>query len=353
MLSVVILTLDEERHIRRAIASVAGLADRIYVVDSGSTDSTVALARAHGAQVMSHPFVTQAQQFNWALDQLPADTDWVLRLDADEVLSDPLAAQIRAGLARFGPEVSGVIVSRRMCFLGRPIRWGGLFPVRILRLFRHGRGRCENRWMDEHIVVEGQIETLSGEILDDNLNSLTWWTDKHNSYASREVVDILNREHGMIGQDNTGAAGHGQQAAGKRWLKERVYARLPGGIRALGYFLYRYVFRLGFLDGKEGAAFHVLQGFWYRFLVDTKLHEVRHFMATREADASTAIREVLGITIPHPDTIPRPGDAQTPRADPGSGPAPPATPPGGPAEMGNFHKQIQCSNLKKKNPGTL
>lgn len=296
MLTTLILTRDEERHIARAIRSVAGLGGRVVVVDSGSTDDTVDIARTLGAEVLFNPWRNYATQFNWGLDQLPEGTGWVLRLDADEVLSPELAGQIAATLPTLGPEVEGVTVGRRMAFMGRVIRHGGLFPIRVLRIFRHGKGRCENRWMDEHIKVAGQVVDLPGEMLDDNLNSLTWWTAKHNAYASREVVDLLNLEHGFMPHDTVAGLGRGQAGA-KRWLKEKVYARLPGGFRALAYFLYRYVIRAGFLDGREGLAFHVLQGFWYRFLVDAKLAETRAHMARTGCDAPTAIRAVLGIDV--------------------------------------------------------
>lgn len=296
MLTVVILTRDEERHIARAIASVQGIAARVFVADSGSTDRTVEIAESLGAEVLHNPWRNYATQFNWALDQLPADTDWVLRLDADEIVTLPLRDQIAAALPGLGSGIDGVVVGRRMTFLGRPIRHGGLFPVRVLRLFRHGRGRCEDRWMDEHIKVDGPVSDLPGEILDDNLNTLSWWTSKHNAYASREVVDILNLEHRFMAYE-TVADLSGDQAGVKRWLKERVYARMPGGLRAFAYFFYRYVLRLGFLDGREGLAFHVLQGFWYRFLVDAKLYEVRRYMRNQNVDAPTAIREQLDIDV--------------------------------------------------------
>jgi len=298
-LTVVILTKNEERHIARALGCVALIADRCVVVDSGSTDRTVEIATSQGARVLTHPFITQAQQFNWALDQLPNDTEWVLRLDADEFLTQALLAEIREGLAALPAETQGVYVSRRMHFLGRRIAWGGVFPVRVLRLFRHGHGHCENRWMDEHIIVDGDTAEFSGEIIDDNLNSLTWWTEKHNSYASREVVDILNQEYGFMPQETVASLSGGQQAAVKRWIKEHVYARLPGGLRAFAYFFYRYVIRLGFLDGKEGTAFHVLQGFWYRYLVDMKLLEVKTYMKKKNVDVKTAITDVLGINVRH------------------------------------------------------
>ncbi|MGB5063898.1 MAG: glycosyltransferase family 2 protein [Candidatus Competibacter sp.] len=188
----VILTLNEARHLPRCLASLAGVADGVLIADCFSTDDTLRVAQEHGARVVQHLFVNQATQFNWALTQLDADTDWVLRIDADEVLTPALAAEIRARLPGIGPEVDGVFCGRRMTFQGQLIRFGGLFPVRILRLFRAGRGQCENRWMDEHIKVAGPTVDFQNELIDDNLNSLTWWTAKHNSYASREAVDLLN-----------------------------------------------------------------------------------------------------------------------------------------------------------------
>jgi glycosyltransferase involved in cell wall biosynthesis len=296
-ITTVILTKNEERHVERAMMSVADISDRVFVIDSGSSDHTLEIARKGGAVVLSNPWVNYATQFNWALDQLPVDTDWVFRLDGDEVVTDALASEITAQLGSLSSSIGGVYISRRMTFLGRSIRWGGVFPIRVLRLFRHGSGRCENRWMDEHILVEGQTAEFKGEIIDDNLNSLTWWTEKHNAYASREVVDLLNLEYSFMVRETVADLKGGQQASVKRWVKEKVYSRLPGGVRAFLYFLYRYVFRLGFLDGKEGTAFHVLQGFWYRYLVDMKMHEVRMYMQRNKVDVVTAIRDVLGIDV--------------------------------------------------------
>ena len=162
------------------------------MVDCFSTDATVEVARDLGARVIQHPWTNHAQQFNWALTQLDPDTDWVLRIDADEVLTPELVHEIRERLPGIGPQIDGICWGRRMTFQGRLLRHGGLFPVEVLRLFRYGRGRCENRWMDEHIKVDGATITFRGEMIDDNLNSLTWWTDKHNRYASREAVDLLN-----------------------------------------------------------------------------------------------------------------------------------------------------------------
>ena len=297
MLTVVILTRDESLHLARAIRSVQQAADRIFVVDSGSTDDTVIIANAHGAEVLVHPFTTQAKQFNWALEQLPEDTEWVFRLDADEIVSPELVRSLVQVLPDLPVSVAGASVDRRITFLRHPIRWGGICPVRITRVLRYGRGRSEDRWMDEHIKVAGATVRLGGELIDDNLNFLSWWTDKHNRYASREAVDLLNLEYRFMPHDTVASLRSGSQAGPKRWLKERVYARLPAGFRALAYFLYRYVIRMGFLDGRVGFTFHFLQGFWYRYLVDAKVAEVKQHMLQQDVHVTAAIERVLGIKL--------------------------------------------------------
>jgi glycosyltransferase involved in cell wall biosynthesis len=296
-LTAIILTHNESLHLKRCISSLQGVATNVVVVDCYSTDNTRTIARGLGAKVVENTWVNYATQFNWALSQISPDSDWVLRIDADEILTQELAQQIRSQLPSVSSNVDGVFFGRRMTFQGRLIRYGGVFPVDVLRLFRPGRGQCENRWMDEHIKVAGPTVKFVGELIDDNLNSLTWWTDKHNKYASREVVDLLNLEFGFMPHETVAHLIGGNQVGFKRWIKEHVYARLPGGSRAFLYFLYRYVFRLGFLDGKSGSAFHFLQGFWYRYLVDAKLSEVKRYMREHNVDVRLAIHRVLGIQI--------------------------------------------------------
>jgi len=293
----VILTRDEAIHIERAIASAAPVSRHVLVVDSGSTDGTIELARNAGAEVLQNRWINYATQFNWALENLPSDTEWVFRLDADEFLTDRLCGEIAEKLAEVAQTAAGINISRYMNFCRGKVRFGGLFPVRVTRLFRPGKGRCENRWMDEHIVIDGPTIDFSGEIVDDNLKPLSWWIDKHNAYASREVVDLLNREFGFMESDPGTSLQEGSQARKKRWIKDHLYSRMPGGLRALAYFLYRFVIRLGFLDTREGRMFHVLQGFWYRYLVDAKMHEVKAYMDEHQTDVVSAIGAVLKIDV--------------------------------------------------------
>lgn len=294
-LSVVILTFNEARHIERCIDSVSAVAAEIVVVDSGSDDQTTALAGARGARVVQHQFVTQAQQLNWAMSNVEMSGQWILRLDADEYLSTELLRELALHLPAMAPDVTGVVLHRRICFLRKLIRFGGFGRSRVLRLWRRGAARCEARWMDEHMVLSnGRSMEFSALLIDDNLNGIGWWTDKHNRYAAREAIELLNLRHQFLARNADTAAPEGRAGA-KRWVKERIYSRLPLGVRPVLYFAYRMVVLLGLLDGPRGWAFHFLQGFWYRLLVDIKVWEVERRMRDDGVMIAEAIVLELGL----------------------------------------------------------
>lgn len=300
-LAVVILTYNEARHIERAIASVEGVATEIIVINSFSTDRTVDLARSLGVTVLQHAFVTQAQQFQWALHNAPITADWVMRLDADEVPSPELVEEISAKLTGLPAEVVGINLKRRHIFMGRWIRHGGRYPLTLLRIWRRGHGRIENRWMDEHIVVSGgRTVTFDNDFADHSLTDLTFFTDKHNKYATREAIDRLNEEFGLFARDDAVSAGASSaQARMKRFVKDRLYNRLAFGVGPLCYFLWRYFMQAGFLDGQEGLVYHFLQGFWYRFLVEAKMLELRRAVARLHdaAEIKTELGRLTGLAI--------------------------------------------------------
>lgn len=296
-ITAIILTSNEEKHLARCIDSIKAITSSIIVVDSYSTDSTAKIAEQKGVTFISKKWVNYATQFNWALTQLTSETNWVLRLDADETVTNALAKEIAERMSTIEDDVDGVYVCRKMIFQSKLIKYGGLFPLKVIRLMRYGRGECENRWMDEHIKVKGKTIEFSGEIIDDNLNSLTWWTDKHNKYSSREAIDLLNLEFNFMNHDTVASLSGWTQPGLKRWAKERIYARLPTGFRSFLYFSYRYFIRLGFLDGHTGTTFHFLQGFWYRYLVDAKIAEVKRFAREKKVDIKIAIAEVLAIHV--------------------------------------------------------
>lgn len=274
--------------------SVSPYVERVVVVDSYSVDDTRDLASSMGADVFQNPWKNYATQFNWALDNANINTPWVLRLDADEIVTDQLGDLLSGQCLSTSDDVTGFTVNRQIHFLGRWIRRGGIYPLRMLRIFKYGKGRCEDRWMDEHIVVDGDVGHLDADIVDENLQSLSWWTEKHNGYASREVIDILvNRIDSKVEPESAMS----RQAKIKRWVKESVYGKLPLGMRPGLYFFYRYFIRLGFLDGWQGMVFHTLQGFWYRFLVDAKLLEAQSLMRTEGLSEVDAIERLHGVRI--------------------------------------------------------
>lgn len=280
-LTVLILTFNESRHLARAIGSVRSIAKEVLVVDSFSTDNTVKIAEELGARVLQNRFINYSKQFQWGLDSGQIKTAWILRLDADEILEPDLVRQIELSLPKIPADVVGVNFDRKHIFMGRWIRHGGRYPLRLLRLWRQGQGRVEQRWMDEHIVVwGGRTVTFPGGFADVNLNDLTFFTDKHNKYATREALDVLSQRWDLFPRDEAfHSASVSRQAAAKRYFKERFYNQLPFWVGPMVYFLYRYFIQLGFLDGRPGLIYHFLQGYWYRFLVGAKVVELEAELA--------------------------------------------------------------------------
>ena len=265
-IAVVVLTYNEEKHIARCINNVKDIASRIYVIDSFSTDETCDIATSLGATVIQHTFVNQAQQLQWALDTCEIQGDWILRLDADEYLSDKLIEEIKKTLPTLSLDITGCDMPRDVVFMGKHLKWGKCKSTRLMRLWRNGAAYVEQRWMDEHCILKyGNVHHFTSLFFDDNNNGLTAWTDKHNKYANREIVVMMNDRY--LFWDKEGAMN-------SRNNRKSLYYSLPLFIRPLVYFTVRYIFLLGFLDGIPGLVWHTLQAFWYRFLVDSKLKEM-------------------------------------------------------------------------------
>jgi glycosyltransferase involved in cell wall biosynthesis len=288
-ISVIILTFNEEKHIDRCISSIIDIAADIFIVDCFSTDRTCEIAKSLGAKVYQHKWINHSTQFNWALKNLPITSDWVFRLDADEIVTDALSKQI-VSITRNSPEtITGIYIGRRVYFMNRWMQHGGTYPMYVMRLFRFGKGHCEQRWMDEHIkITQGATIRVDGDIIDDNTNNLGWWTNKHNHYALREAIDILNLKFRLSERDSILQRFNGFQDQRKRWLKTK-YTMLPLFIRPFIYFLWRYFVKLGFLDGFQGLIWNFLQGFWYRFLVDAIIFEI----LSKASSDSESIKRVI------------------------------------------------------------
>lgn len=270
-ISVIILTYNEEIHIERCLNNAKKFAKEIFIVDSFSTDKTVEIATEMGVKVYQHPFKNHSAQFKWGLENLPIKTVWVWKQDADEYLSDALIEELHNKLPNLPDNVNGLTAPCLRIFMGRYIKHG-IIPLILLRLFKYKYGSVENRIMDEHIQVsQGIIMDLKYPFYDDNLNGLTWWTTKHNGYATREAIDLLLTEYGMY---ESGVVNSGEHSSAVR-KKKLKYIKMPLFWRAFVFFFLRYFMRLGFLDGKEGFLWHFLQGWWYRTLADAKVYEIK------------------------------------------------------------------------------
>ena len=272
----VVLTFNEERNIGACLESLAGWVAAIVVVDSGSTDRTVEIAGAHGATVVTHPFESHARQWQWALNAVPFTTEWILGLDADQRVTPELRAGIVEALTSGRDDVAGYFVNRRQIFRGRWIRHGGYYPKFMLKLFKRSAVMIDEQdLVDHHFTVRGRTARLSGDVIEDNQNESTIaaWIARHNRYARLQAQEELLRQ-----TPAARASALGDPDERVRWRK-RFWARLPLFVRPFGYFLYRYVLRLGFLDGKQGFIFHFMQALWYRLLVDINRDELSHTAA--------------------------------------------------------------------------
>ena len=179
-----------------------------------------------------------------------------------------LVGELRVTLPDLSPDVTGLMIKRRVYFWGRWIRHGGYYPTWLLRIWRRGAAQCEERDMDEHMLIKhGRIGNLEHDIIDENRKGIGFWIEKHNRYADKEVAALSRAA------EVTDATQIGRATARKRFFKNMLYDRSPRFLRAFLYWAFRYFGQFGFLDGKAGFVFHFLQGFWYRLLVDAKLTE--------------------------------------------------------------------------------
>lgn len=296
-LTVIILTYNEEIHIRRCLENVCPIAKKVIVVDSPSSDRTVQICQEFdNVEVVVHKYPgNQAEQFNWALDNLKIETEWILRLDADEYLTPELVEELKEKLPRMDEGVSALSLSRARAYFGKVLHHGIVNGIWITRIFRIGKARYEKRLMDEHLSVEGEIVRMEHQFVDDNRMTIGQFTIKHEGYASREATLLLDAEYHLT-DTSAMPKDHGEEVEKKRAQKER-YARMPLFWRAFAYFIYRYIIKLGFLDGKEGFLWDFLQGWWYRTLVDAKIFECKKTCGNDKEAIVKYIKEKWGICI--------------------------------------------------------
>jgi glycosyltransferase involved in cell wall biosynthesis len=297
-LSVLILTANEEANLAQTLDSVCGWAKEIFIVDSFSTDQTLDIARRYGCPIYQFPFESYSRQRNRALDELPLATDWLLFLDADEWLPEDLKREITDTLAG-QPAEQGFFLRRRFYWMDTWIK-RGYYPVSILRLFRRGCARCEDRAVNEHIVVHGPTRSLTHDFIHQDRKPLSDWISKHNRYALQEAQELLRRE--AAASEKLPARFWGPPAERVRWLRERLYNRLPPLLRPCLFFFYRALLRGGFLDGPRALVYHFLQAFWYPLLIDLYFLELRRAArpSAPSARAPSLSTATLDLSHEHP-----------------------------------------------------
>jgi glycosyltransferase involved in cell wall biosynthesis len=272
-LSVFVLTKNEQSNLDPCLESLAGWCSDIHIVDSFSTDKTLEIARKYNTHIHQHAFEGHTQQRTWALHNLPFKYEWVIALDADHRVTSELRDELVKVFSTAPKDVEGFYVKRRQIFRGHWIRFGGYYPKYMLKVFRHKRAFLDDSEFDYRFYVRGRTHNLKHDILEANQNEwkISFFIEKHNKFATELAAEEFARRKGLPYLVKLSPFGtHDQRVL---WLKS-IWLHLPLFVRPFLYFFYRYFFRLGFLDGKEGAIFHFLQAFWFRLLVDIKLDEM-------------------------------------------------------------------------------
>ena len=296
-ISVIVLTFNEKLNLQECFDSVHNYVDEIIVVDSFSTDNTIEIAKGFTDKIYQNKFVNQAKQFIWAIENTKIKNEWILRLDADERWTNEGFEELRNIIDN--DKADGIYVKMKIFFMERWIKHGGYYPNYFLRVYKKSKGKMEDRWMDEHIKVDGRTIVSNIDVIESNYDrqkNISLWTDKHNKYSTREAIEFLIQKHNLKKVD-TVAKFWGNKTERKRWLKEKLYFRIPLFLRPFLYYIHRYIFKLGFLDGKEGLIFHYLHAFWYRFLVDAKVYQIEKLAKAANKSIPDIIKEHYDLEI--------------------------------------------------------
>ena len=296
-ITAVVMTHNEERNLPACLESIKNYVKDIIIVDSFSNDKTEEISKLYGTKFYKNKWINYAKQYLWSMENTDIANEWVLRIDADERWTpqgfEELQKIIDNDLA------DGVYVKMQIFFMGRFIKHGDFYPNYFLRIYKKSMGKMEDRWMDEHIKVNGRTLLTNINVIEANYDrqeNITLWTTKHNGYSTREAIEIIIANHQIRNMESV-AKFFGNKTERKRWIKENFYSKIPLFIRPFGYFAYRYILKFGFLDGKEGFIFHILHAFWYRFLVDTKIYQIENLAKKNNSSVTEIIKNHYGIDI--------------------------------------------------------
>lgn len=274
-ITAIVLTKNEEKNIEECLMSIKDFVSRVVVMDCYSTDNTVKIAKDNGADVFYREYDYYAKQFNWAIDNANIDTDWILRLDADERFTPELCEEVER-IIDYSEinEINGITMEANLFFLNKCMRYG-LANKRKMMLFKTGIGRIEDRKRDAHSVISvGKSAYTRHRFLHYDFKNLSSYIERYNWYATKEMEDYLAFKEGLAVTIRTD-----ERIKKQRAKKFGLYYKMPKFHRAFFWFFYNYICKGGFRGGKESLVFHFLECFWYRFLVDAKIleYEVEHF----------------------------------------------------------------------------
>jgi glycosyltransferase involved in cell wall biosynthesis len=252
-IEVIIPVKNEEINLPYALASVMEWADKVWVIDCGSSDRTIEIAKEAGAFVVEQEWLGYAKQKNWALDNIDLQADWIFFLDADEAILPELKEELESIASLQVDEVkeSAFNINRYFIFLGKRIRHCGYYPSWNVRFFKRDKARYEEREVHEHMVVEGITGSLKGHMEHWDRRGLEPYMAKHNHYSTLEAKEILRQSKTANETIDASLLGTAQQR--RRWIKRHIYPKLPA--RWLFRFFWMYILRFGFLDGITGLRF--------------------------------------------------------------------------------------------------
>ena len=273
-ITAIILTFNEEKNLPQTLKAVAQVTDDILIIDSHSSDNTLEICKAFNATVLQNIFLTHSKQWSFALKSNPFDNQWILGLDADQVLDGKLISELAYKFANNNLNDDGYYIKRKMYFLGKWIKFGGYYPIYLMKFFRKDKVFVdEGELMEHHFYVNGNTNKMKYFLHEANQNeTIQFWLTKHIRYAKLQAQEEFEHTKILVNKGNL----FGTQSERKLFIRKLVWERMPLFIRPFFYFIYRYFFQLGFLDGKRGLIFHFLQAFWYRFTVDSLIYELRN-----------------------------------------------------------------------------
>jgi glycosyltransferase involved in cell wall biosynthesis len=267
-ITAIILTKNEEINIKDCILSIKPYVKRIVIIDSNSTDQTVTICQKLGADVFINEYHYYSKQFNWGILNTNIETEWILRIDADERFTHELWIEIQKKIEFKDPKLTGISIEAWLYFLGKKIKFG-ISNKRKIMLFKSKHGYIEDIKRDAHtILTSGKVYYCTNKFIHKDFKSIASYIDRYNKYSTFEVEDYLN--HNSYGNSFLSID---KLISKKRRRKYNIYYKSPMFLRAWLWFIYNYYFKLGFLDGERSKIFHFLECYWYRYLVDIKLLE--------------------------------------------------------------------------------